>query len=142
MRIADIISHKGDIVVTTSARAGIREVLAELAEHNVGALVVTDSDGYPVGIVSERDIVRALAARGGDVLDESVAAIMTSDIVTTDPGDLIDRAAEIMTERRIRHMPVVADGRLAGIVTIGDVVSSQLRQLESDRQQLEAYISG
>lgn len=142
MRIADIISHKGDIVVTTSARAGIREVLADLAEHNVGALVVTDSDGYPVGIVSERDIVRALAARGGDVLDESVAAIMTSDIVTTDPGDLIDRAAEIMTERRIRHMPVVADGRLAGIVTIGDVVSSQLRQLESDRQQLEAYISG
>jgi len=116
-------------------------LLEDLARHNVGAMVVCDEAGAVVGIVSERDVVRRLDERGAELLHAPVSDIMTTSVVTCEPGEGVDRPAATMTERRIRHMPVVTDGRLVGIVSIGDVVRSRIEQLESDREQLESYIA-
>lgn len=141
MKISDILRHKGSTVVTISPSDPVTELLSRLAEHKVGALVVVDGD--PVaGIVSERDVVRRLAERGAAVLESTVRDIMTTDVVSCAPQDSVDSVAGTMTERRIRHMPVISDGQLAGIVSIGDVVLSRMNQLEQDRGQLEQYITG
>jgi len=103
------------------------------------AAVVTEL-GAVVGIVSERDVVRRLRDLGADVLGTPVERIMTADVFTCSPDDTVDHLAEVMTERRIRHVPVLDDGRLVGIVSIGDVVKSRISQLVSDREQLESYI--
>lgn len=145
MRISDILrnkpAHAGSEVVTIPPDGLVRELLAALAEQRIGAVVVTDGDEV-CGIVSERDVVRNLHTRGGDVLDVEVGEIMTRQLYTCGPGDDVDTIAGTMTERRIRHMPVIEDGRLVGLVSIGDVVSSRIRQLEHDRGQLEQYITG
>jgi CBS domain-containing protein len=119
----------------------VATLVAKLAEHNVGALLAVEGDRV-VGIVSERDVVRRIAERGAPVLDVSVGQIMTTSVVSCASTDSIDSIAETMTERRIRHMPVIDDDHLVGIISIGDVVSSRMRQLEKDRGQLEQYISG
>jgi CBS domain-containing protein len=144
MQISDILRHKPDSHVWTIAPdATVRELLAQLAEHHIGALVVSTGGGDTVsGIVSERDVVRALHTRGSDVLDGSVEAIMTSDVVHCAPADGVDRVAALMTERRIRHLPVLDDGIVIGVVSIGDVVSSRIRELQQDRDQLERYVTG
>jgi CBS domain-containing protein len=116
-------------------------VVAALAEHNIGALLVVD-DGELKGVISERDIVRRLASSGEAILDQPVSELMTSDVVTCTISDSVDSIAETMTAKRIRHMPVMDGGRLVGIVSIGDVVLSRIRQLEHDRGQLEQYIVG
>ena len=141
MKISDILRDKGADVVTTPADATVRELLASLAEHKIGAVVVADGDEL-LGIVSERDIVRRLNEWGDSLLDSEVGQIMTSEVVSCRSSDDVDRVAETMTERRIRHMPVIDDGRLAGLVSIGDVVKSRISQLEQDRGQLEQYITG
>ena len=141
MQISDILRHKGPSVVTIAPTASVTELLATLAEHNIGALVVTHDDNV-VGIVSERDVVRRLNDPGRQVLDGEVSNIMTSDVISCRAGDSVDSVAEQMTESRIRHMPVIEQQRLVGIVTIGDVVLSRIRQLEADRGQLEHYITG
>jgi CBS domain-containing protein len=140
MQIADLLRHKGSAVVTTSPDELVTELLALLAENKIGAVVVVQNDQI-VGIVSERDIVRRLHDQGADVLTAPVSALMTTAVISCAPSDSIDDIAALMTERRIRHMPVVSDGRLAGIVTIGDVVAARIRQLELDRGQLENYIT-
>jgi CBS domain-containing protein len=139
--ISDILRYKGADVVTIAPGETVTALLHSLAEHNIGALVVLDA-GRVVGIVSERDVVRRIAERGAAQLDAPVEEIMTSVVATCTPKDSVDSVAETMTERRIRHMPVLDAGRLLGIVSIGDVVSSRMRQLEKDRGQLEHYISG
>jgi CBS domain-containing protein len=116
-------------------------LLEDLARHNVGALVVCDDAGAVVGIVSERDVVRQLNERGAELLRAPVSEIMTTSVVTCEPTESVNSLASIMTERRIRHMPVVTGGDLVGIVSIGDVVKSRIEQLESDREQLESYIA-
>ncbi|MDT4921384.1 MAG: hypothetical protein QOI15_2286 [Pseudonocardiales bacterium] len=145
MKISDILRHKstdGRAEVATIAPAEtVSALLAMLAEHNVGALVVMQDDAV-VGIVSERDVVRRIAERGAELLESPVESIMSSDVVSCSSQEAVDSVAETMTERRIRHMPVIDDDRLVGIVSIGDVVSSRMRQLESDRGQLEQYIVG
>jgi CBS domain-containing protein len=141
VKISDILRYKGTDVATVTPAGSVTEVLALLAEHNVGALVVVDGDTVS-GIVSERDIVRRLADRGGAVLESTVKDVMTSLVLSCTPNDTVDSVAVSMTEKRIRHMPVIDDGRLTGIVSIGDVVSSRMRQLEQDRGQLEQYITG
>ena len=141
MKINDVLRGKGNQVVTISPQATVTELLALLAEHNVGALVVS-SDGSSVdGIVSERDVVRLLngTPAAGEV---RVSAIMTSQVHTCTPDDLIDNLMRLMTEQRIRHVPVVVDGSLAGIVSIGDVVKSRIGELEFEREQLSNYIAG
>jgi CBS domain-containing protein len=145
MRISDILRHKetasGADVVTISPTDTVTTLVAALAEHNVGALIAVDGDSV-IGIVSERDIVRRIAEHGADVLEKPVSEIMTTSVLSCTSGDSVDSIAETMTTRRIRHMPVIDDGVLAGLVSIGDVVSSRMRQLEQDRGQLEQYITG
>jgi CBS domain-containing protein len=140
VKISDILRHKGASVVTIGPDESVRNLLALLAKHNVGALVAVDGDQV-VGIISERDIVRTLDERGEGVLAANVSDLMTATVVSCAPDDSVDKIAEAMTELRIRHMPVLAGGKLVGIVTIGDVVAGQIRQLEQDRGQLEQYIT-
>jgi CBS domain-containing protein len=126
MQISDILRHKGSSVITIAPTAPVSELLAKLAEHNVGALVVTRGDDV-AGIVSERDVVRRLYDPGPQVLNGQVADIMTSHVATCSAHDSADIIAEKMTTSRIRHMPVMEGNRLVGIVTIGDVVFSRIR---------------
>jgi len=140
VKISDILRYKGTAVVTIAPTESVRDLLARLAEHNVGALVVADSEQV-VGIISERDIARHLNDRGAEILDLPVSELMTASVVSCSPNDDVDSIAGGMTELRIRHMPVLSDGQLAGIVTIGDVVAGRILQLEQDRGQLEQYIT-
>ncbi len=140
MRISDVLTSKpSQQVVTISPDSTVRELLGLLAEHNVGAVVVSgDGEGVD-GIVSERDIVRRLHDDEA-ILDGAVSAIMTSDVATCEPSTPVDDLRVVMTERRIRHVPVVTDGRLSGIISIGDVVKSSLDQLRFERDQLDSYV--
>ncbi|MCW4353702.1 CBS domain-containing protein [Hoyosella sp. YIM 151337] len=141
MRISDLLRNKGSNVATADPKTTVSELIGALAQHNVGAMVVVE-EGRVIGIVSERDIVRKLHKNGAAVLNAPVSAIMTTDVVSCVPSDHVNSLAEIMTERRVRHMPVVLEGELIGIVSIGDVVKSRINELEDDREQLESYISG
>lgn len=140
MKIADILRHKGATVVTIAPSDTVATLLASLAEHNLGALIAVDDDRV-VGIVSERDVVRAAAREGASVFDQPVSRYMTAEVVSCTSDDAVASIAATMTDRRIRHMPVIDGDNLAGIVSIGDVVSSQIRQLEHEREHLEQYIS-
>lgn len=140
MHIADILARKAATeVVTVPANALVRDLLALLAEHNIGACVVS-SDGTTVeGIVSERDVVRRLHD-DPDTLRVAVRSIMTEDVVTCAPEDTLDEVMAMMSSRRIRHLPVCSDGALVGIVSIGDLVKHRIDQLTFERQQLENYV--
>ncbi|HEV8562685.1 MAG TPA: CBS domain-containing protein [Actinophytocola sp.] len=140
MRISDVLRGKGSNVATVDPALSVSGLVAELARHNVGAMVVV-ANGEVVGIVSERDVVRQLHERGADLLDARVSDIMTSSVYTCLPTDSVDSLAATMTERRIRHMPVVVDGSLVGIVNIGDVVKSRIGELQTEREQLQSYIA-
>lgn len=142
MRIADILRAKGSAVATVTASTTVTGLLAELAVHNIGAMVVIGVDGEGVkGIVSERDVVRHLNQHGPDLLRRPVADIMSDVAVTCRPEDPVDDLAALMTNNRVRHVPVLDNGRLVGIVSIGDVVKNRMEELQSERQQLQAYIT-
>ncbi|MGX6606812.1 CBS domain-containing protein [Micromonosporaceae bacterium Da 78-11] len=142
MRISDILRIKGERVVTVEPGTDVARLLAVLAEHRIGAVIVS-ADGTAVdGIVSERDIVRALAARGAGVLAEPVTAIHTTQVRTVEPQASLEDVERLMTEGRFRHVPVVVDGRLHGVVSIGDVVKNRIDELESERTSLSGYITG
>jgi CBS domain-containing protein len=141
MRISDLLRKKGTAVATVTPETNVTELLERLAEHNVGAMVVVDPDGGIAGIVSERDVVRRLNERGPQLLDGPVSAIMTKLVASCRPEDSVDQLSVLMTERRIRHVPVLVDGRLAGIISIGDVVKTRMEELEASQEQLQAYIS-
>jgi CBS domain-containing protein len=140
MRIGDVLRAKPrHEVVTINADAGVRELLALMAEHNVGALIVS-ADGRTVdGIVSERDVVRRLHS-DGTVVNNTVRAIMTTSVATCEEDTPVDELMKTMTERRVRHVPVVRDGVLVGIISIGDVVKHRIDQLEFERDQLDSYV--
>ena len=141
MRISDVLRAKGTQVVTVTPDTTVRRLLAVLAEHRIGAVVVS-GDGRSVGgIASERDIVRALARRGAAVLSEPVTAIFTAEVRTVTPETSLDEVMRLMTELRVRHAPVVVDGALAGIVSIGDVVKNRIDELETERAHLTSYIT-
>src|SRR4051794_17155935 len=118
----------------------VRDLLAGLVARNIGAMVVVGPSG-PVGIVSERDVVRKLHEFGGGLLDRSVSDIMTAQVITCRPADSVDSLSALMTTNRVRHVPVIDDGRLAGIVSIGDVVKTRMEELQTQQEQLEAYIT-
>lgn len=142
MLLTDVLRSKGSDVVTVAPDQDVAGLLGVLAQHGIGAAVVS-SDGRAVeGIVSERDVVRALGERGAQVLQERVSAICTTDVHTCSPDARIDDLMRVMTEKRIRHVPVVAQGRLAGIVSIGDVVKHRMGELEQEKQALSSYITG
>jgi len=142
MRIADLLAQKGSAVLTVSPDDPVASLLEVLAERNVGAAVVCEDDRL-AGIVSERDVVRHLHHRGASLLDAPISEIMTTVVATCRATDDLQTLSRTMTDKRIRHVPVVDDaGKLTGIVSIGDVVKSRIDQLEEHRSQLEAYISG
>jgi CBS domain-containing protein len=140
MRIREVLAGKPTAEVFTITRdATVRQLVAELGEHNVGALIVS-SDGVTVeGIVSERDVVRRLRADEA-VLDRPVSEIMTADVQTCDPDATVNELMKTMTTGRFRHLPVVDDGRLVGIISIGDVVKHRMSELEFERDQLDSYV--
>jgi len=141
MRISDVLRVKGTQVVTITPDTRVRRLLAVLAEHRIGAVVVS-RDGTSIdGIVSERDIVRALAKRGAAVMSEEVTAIYTAEVRTVTPQTPLEEVMRMMTEHRVRHAPV-ADGALRGIVSIGDVVKNRMDELETERAALTDYITG
>lgn len=140
MRIHDILRRKGDSVVTISSAATLTELVSLLTEHRIGAVVVSDNPGEATGIVSERDVVTHLKTAGVTAVDVHVRDLMTAPPVTCRPEDDIEALARTMTERRIRHLPVLVDGRLAGMVSIGDVVKQRLDELQDERDQLVDYV--
>jgi CBS domain-containing protein len=140
MRIHDVLRGKPtQDVITISPDASVRDLLRLLAEHNVGALVVSTDGADVAGIVSERDVVRCLND-DQQVLDGPVSAIMTATVRTADRDAQVDDLMALMTEHRVRHVPVLTDGRLTGIVSIGDVVKHRISQLEFERDQLDSYV--
>ncbi|GAA4807345.1 CBS domain-containing protein [Nocardioides caeni] len=140
MRISDVLGSKSiKDVVSIRPDAGVRELLATLAEHNIGAVVVS-SDGESLdGIVSERDVVRTLH-HDGTVINNVVSAIMTSAVRTCAPEDELDEVMQMMTQHRFRHIPAVSEGRVVGIVSIGDMVKHKIDQLQFERDQLDSYV--
>lgn len=140
MLIATILQDKGTAVATVPPQATVSELLAKLAELNIGAVVVSEDGETIAGIVSERDVVRRLHERGPDILRQPVSTIMTADVRTCTPETKVDQLRRTMTDHRVRHVPVVRDGRLAGIVSIGDVVKSAIQELEIEKEALVDYL--
>lgn len=142
MKISDVLRHKGSEVITIKPGETVSTLLALLAEHRIGAVVVSTDGATVDGIVSERDVVLHLHSTGTSVLDGPVSQIMTSDVTTGSADDDVADLAGTMTEERVRHVPIVdADGRLSAIVSIGDIVKHRLSELQSERDQLRDYIS-
>jgi CBS domain-containing protein len=141
MRINDLLRVKGTRVVTVTPDTNVRQLLQVLAEHGIGAVVVS-VDGKSVdGIVSERDVVRAFALRGAAVMSEPVTEIFTAEVRTVTPDTSLDDVMRLMTEHRMRHAPVLVDGALGGLVSIGDVVKNRMDELETERTALSDYIT-
>ncbi len=141
MRVSEVLRRKGATVVTIEPDRSVRELLGLLAEHGIGAVVVSEDGASVAGIVSERDVVRRLHVYGQEVLDGPVAAIMTADVSTCAPPDELEQLMEVMTEQRIRHLPVLEEGRLVGLVSIGDVVKHRISEVQAERDHLSAYIT-
>jgi CBS domain-containing protein len=141
MHVSTLLSAKGSAVVTVTSGAVVTDVVALLNERRIGAAVVSDDGRHIVGIVSERDIVRALATTGPDALLQPVGAIMTTEVVTAAPDTTIEQLMATMTDRRVRHVPVTVRGELAGIVSIGDVVKDRIQALELESKALQDYIT-
>lgn len=140
MNVRSILADKGDQVVAVASTASLADAAATLAQHRIGALVVVGADGALEGIVSERDLVRVLAGGGAGALAEEVASVMTTEVVTCAPDDGIERLMVLMTARRIRHLPVLDGGRVAGMISIGDVVKTRMGELEAENRALYDYI--
>jgi len=141
MQVKDVLAHKSGGVATIEPGMSVAEVVAALAEHGVGALVVSSDRRTIEGIISERDVVRALNTFGPGLLGMEVREIMTVNVHTCVPTDEVRLLARTMTDKRFRHMPVTIDGALAGIVSIGDLVKSRMDEMETEHDQLVDYIS-
>ncbi|WP_370325476.1 CBS domain-containing protein [Euzebya sp.] len=141
--VETIIARKGGAVVTVPPAATLGRAAALLAEHNIGALVVSADGDRVDGILSERDIVRRFAADDGVATSSvAVSSAMTADVHSVEPTATVDELMETMTNRRIRHVPVVDGGRLVGIISIGDVVKNRMDELETERASLQQYVTG
>jgi len=141
MTVKAILSRKGGDVVTIAPTATLNAAVQLLAERRIGAIVVTGPDNRVAGILSERDIVRTLAARGPAALDENVAAVMTRKVTTCTEADTVAVIMESMTEGKFRHLPVVEQGRLVGVISIGDVVKFRVEEIEGETNALREYIA-
>jgi CBS domain-containing protein len=141
MTVARILGEKGREVVTTQPHRTLKEAIELLAARGIGAVVVADASMNVLGILSERDIVRVIGQQGASALDDAVSRHMTPKVTTVTREDTIDHVMQTMTEGRFRHLPVVEDGRLIGIISIGDVVKRHVTALDSERQALREYIA-
>jgi CBS domain-containing protein len=142
MTIAAILRHKGNEVARVTPTATIDEVATRLGQKRIGAILVMDAADQVLGIVSERDIVRAMPAHGAHVLEMTAAQLMTQVLHTTTPQTSVADAMAQMTARRVRHLPVLDQGRLVGIVSIGDIVKARIDQQEQEVDSLKAYVAG
>lgn len=141
MIVSMILEEKGRGVVTIGGTATVADAVASLARHKIGALVVVEGGDRIVGIVSERDIVKAFARADGEVAKESVASLMTREVVTCTDSETIHEVMGRMTRGRFRHLPVARHGRLAGIISIGDVVKARIEEVEREAEEMRAYIA-
>jgi CBS domain-containing protein len=140
MLVSQILRRKGDLVFTTGPDETLQHVASLLNERKVGALVVLQADRV-VGIVSERDITRAVAEQGPGALDQPISSCMTHDVHFAQPGETVDDLLATMTDRRIRHLPVCHNERLVGLVSIGDLVKAKISEVQAEAEGLKAYIA-
>lgn len=140
MKISRLLERKGLYVATVHPNTSIIDAARELANRSIGALVVSEDGRAISGIVSERDVVRAVSQFGGAILESPVRMIMSDEVFCCSPDDVVDSLMSTMTDHRIRHIPVVSNGSLAGIISIGDLVKTRLDELEHEREALEQYI--
>lgn len=142
MKLKDILRRKGTEICTIAGDASLYEAAQELARRNIGVLLVVDAGEQPVGILSERDIVQRLAEEAGAGASATVADTMTRELIIGEAGDTVEYAMQVMTQQRIRHLPVVEDGRLTGLVSIGDLVKAHINAAETEIRYLHSYIRG
>ena len=142
MTVAAMLKHKGDTVVSVRPETTVAALLAVMAERRIGAVVVLAADGTLRGVVSERDIVTALASHGAQTLEMTAASLMTHEVVTATRATTVAHAMALMTEGRFRQLPVVEDGRIIGLISIGDVVKARIMAQEGEVESLRAYVAG
>ncbi len=141
MLVSHVLADKGDLVVTIHPDTSLEHAARQLAQYGFGALVASADGSTIAGIISERDIVRRIAEHGPGALDVPVRSVMVSDVVTCRLGDTLDHLMRLMTDGRFRHVPVVEDGLLRGMVSIGDVVKRRVEELEVERRELQNYLT-
>ena len=141
MLVSQVIREKGDIVFTISPDETLSEAAALLHQRQVGSAVVLGAGGAVVGLISERDVVRQLALEGAGALEQPVSAAMTTEVVLAAPDEKVDELLARMTDRRVRHLPVMQGGRLVGLVSIGDLVKRKIAEAEAEAETLKAYIA-
>jgi len=139
--VSQILKDKGDLVFTASPQETVGAAAALLHSRRVGAMVIVDADEAVVGILSERDIVRVIAREGAGALTKPITACMSSEVIFAHPEESVDALLERMSDRRIRHLPVVRGGRLAGIISIGDLVKYKIDEAQAEADGLKAYIA-
>lgn len=140
MFVSDILSQKGALVFSVTPGTSVAQVSQHLSTRRIGSVLVLGDDGAVIGIVSERDLVRAMASHGAKAMELEARHVMTRDVVTCDPDDSIDQVMEVMTRGRFRHLPVVRHGELLGLVSIGDVVKARLEETRHETEALRSYI--
>lgn len=141
MTVANILKQKGSAIITASPKDTVQAIVDLLAKHRIGAVVVVDAQGGIAGIVSERDVVRAMAGNSASVTAKPAADIMTAKVQTCSPADTEADLMALMTEHRVRHLPVVSDGSLIGMISIGDVVKNRMQMMELEAEQMKTYIA-
>ncbi|KAA0593988.1 CBS domain-containing protein [Azospirillum lipoferum] len=142
MHVAAVLKRKGSRIVSAAPDDSVAAVTRLLTEHRIGAVLVMGDDGHPVGILSERDVVRAVARDGAAALDRPAADLMTRELITAAPDDTVADMMAVMTERRIRHVPIVESGRVVGVISIGDVVKARIDDAELEVESLRGYVAG
>ena len=140
MFVSDILAQKGGLVFTVTPGTSIAQLSQQLSTRRIGSVLVLDGEGSVAGIVSERDLVRAMASHGAKAMELEARQVMTREVVTCDPDDSIDQVMQTMTQGRFRHLPVVRHGELLGLVSIGDVVKARLEEAKHETEALKAYI--
>ncbi len=141
MTVKAILDEKGRDVVTAPADISVADAGKLLSKHKIGAIVVIDSAERISGILSERDIVRAIASKGAPVLDQPVTSVMTSKVMVCNEGHSVNELMEMMTKNRFRHLPVEVDGKIGGMISIGDVVRARIEEVEREAEEIKAYIA-
>lgn len=140
MFVSDILAQKGGLVFSVTPATSLAQVAQQLSTRRIGSVLVLDAESAVLGIVSERDLVRAFASHGAKAMELETRQVMTRDVVTCDPDDSIDQVMQTMTQGRFRHLPVVRHGDLLGLVSIGDVVKARLEEAKHETEALKAYI--
>lgn len=141
MNVATILKAKGRAVATARPDASLFDIASKLAARRIGAIVIVGDNGQVAGIISERDIIRAMAERGADAPNRQVAEVMTRNVVSCQESDTIDSLMSLMTQGRFRHLPVIEDGALVGIVSIGDVVKNHVAEVEMEVSAMRGYLA-